>query len=366
VQFPGANRIVRHSREGVTIDWYAYRGKGAPRLASYRAATLAAAERVEAAGAAALATAYGEALAPKTGKNFIVGLIVAYRQSPAWRKLAPSTQKAWTGWLDRIHADFGELSLKAMSSKGARALILDWRDKWADRPRSADYAIQVLARLLSWAKDRELIERNPAEAIAALYSADRSDEIWTSEQIAAACEQAPAHVGAAIELLAHSGLRVGDAVALTWSAVDFEAGEIVWATSKSGGKREAVIPLTKALALALGRIERRSRLVLTTARGMPWSSAQALSHAIQKAARAAGVKRRTHDLRGAAATNLVSAGLSYPQVAMILGWSGAEVERIARRYVSRGAVSRAIADTLDARAAAVAARTGEIDPKGDF
>lgn len=348
VRLPNANRIVRRTRDAVTIDWYAYRGKGAPRLASYRGANLAAAERAEAAGAKALAAAYGEALAPRTGKHFVAGLIVTYSQSPAWRRLAPSTQKAWARWLDQIHADFGELSVRAMASKGARALILDWRDKWADRPRSADYAIQVLARLLSWAKDRELIDRNPAEGIAALYSADRSEEIWDEAALAAAKAKAPPHVAAAIELLARTGLRIGDAAALTWEAVDLDAGEIVWATSKSRRRRKAVIPITKALRAALIALPRQGPTVLTTAAGRAWSSPGALSNAIRKAARAAGVERRTHDLRGTAATHLVSAGLSYPQVATIMGWSAAEVERIARRYVSRGALSRAIAQTLDA------------------
>ncbi len=35
----------------MTIDWYAYRGKGAPRLASYHGEGVAAAERAEAEGA---------------------------------------------------------------------------------------------------------------------------------------------------------------------------------------------------------------------------------------------------------------------------------------------------------------------------
>ncbi|MCL4715541.1 MAG: tyrosine-type recombinase/integrase [Hyphomonadaceae bacterium] len=360
MQLPGANRIIRRSKtNGVTIDWYLHRGRGAPRLASYRGATLAEAERAEAAGADKLASAYGEAIQPKTGKNFVAGLIVAYKESPAWKNLRPSTQRNWKRWLDQIHTDFGDLSVKAMASKGARALILDWRDKYADTPRTADYAMQVLSRVLSWAKDRELIDRNPAEGIERLYDADRSDQIWEPKHIKAALAKAPAHVGHAIELLAHTGLRLGDMVALTWDAVDTTAGEIVWATSKSNGKREAVIPITKELRRVLKAIPRHGDIVLTTAGKTPWSSGNALSHAIQSAATGASVKRRTHDLRGTAVTNLVTAGLSYPQVAMIVAWSEAEVERIARRYVSKGAVSRAIARKINS----VAEAGRDIEPK---
>lgn len=361
MQFPNANRVVRRSGAGVTIDWYAYRGKGAPKLASYRGDTLTAAERAESAGAKALAEAWAERSHGRTSKAFVTGLIIAYKASPAWLTLAPSTQREWKRWLDRIDDAFGDLSVRAIQSRGARALILDWRDKWADRPRTADYGIQVLSRLLSWAKDRELIERNPAEGIDTLYSADRSDQIWTPRQIKATLEKAPKHVGDAIELLAHTGLRIGDAVNLTWAAVDLDAGEIVWATSKSNGKREAVIPITKALRRVLVAIPRHGDVVLNTALKRPWSSANALSHAIQDAADAAGVERRTHDLRGTAVTNLVVAGLTYPQVAMIVAWSAGEVERIARRYVSKGAVSRDIAKRLNT----VAADAAEIDAKGE-
>lgn len=361
MQLPGANRIVRRSkRNGVTIDWYAYRGKGAPRIATYTGETLAAAERAEVEGAKALAAAYGDAIQPKTGKNFMAGLIVAYKDSPAWKNLAPSTKRLWKRWLDQIHTDFGDISVKAMGSKGARALILDWRDKYADRPRTADYGIQVLARLLSWAKDRELIEKNPAEGIEGLYAADRSDQIWEPAHLTATLAHAPKHVADAIELLAHTGLRVGDAVNLTWDAVDLKAGEIVWATSKSRGRREAVIPITKELRRVLKGIPRHGDVVLATAAKRPWSSPTALSHAIKAAADKANVQRRTHDLRGTAATKFVMAGLSYPQVAMILAWREAEVERIARRYVSKGAVSRSIARTMNS----VADRDADIDPKG--
>lgn len=355
MQLPGANRVVRHSkRNGVTIDWYAYRGKGAPRLASYAGDTLAAAERAEADGAKTLAAAFGEALAPKTGKNFITGLITAYKDSPAWKNLAPSTQALWKRWLDQIDADFGDLTLKAMTSKGARSLILDWRDKYADRPRTADYGMQVLSRILSWAKDRELIDRNPAEGIDRLYSADRSDKIWEPDHMKAALAAAPKHVGHAIELLAHTGLRVGDAVNLTWAAVDLKAGEIVWATSKSRGRREAVIPITKELRRVLKAIPRHGDVVLATAGKRPWSSANVLSKAIQAAAKDASVDRRTHDLRGTAATYFVASGLTYPEVAMIMAWTEKEVERIARRYVSKGAVSRRVARRINSSAAEAA------------
>jgi integrase len=48
-----------------------------------------------------------------------------------------------------------------------------------------------------------------------------------------------------------------------------------------------------------------------------------------------------HDLRGTAATRFYIAGLSNRVVAEILAWSEEQGERIIRRYVARGAATKA-------------------------
>ena len=50
-----------------------------------------------------------------------------------------------------------------------------WRNRWADTPRTADYGMQVLSRVLSYAVDPlGKIAGNPCEGIKQLYSGDRS------------------------------------------------------------------------------------------------------------------------------------------------------------------------------------------------
>ncbi len=351
VALPNTHRIVRVSKSGVRIHWYGYRGKGAPRIASYEGKDLAEALRAETKDARNIAARYAELMTPAASMNYMGGLIANYKASPAFTTLAPSTRKIWTIYLDRIQVVFGDMSLRAMGSKGARRLILDWRDGYADRPRSADYGIEVLSRLLSWAVDREYMLKNPAEKIESLYQSDRSDLIWEPHHMEAAEGVASAHVWNAIEVLANSGLRGGDGVALVTDAIDFEAGEINWKTSKSRGRTQADIPLTKALRKVLLRIphiQEPGRRVLLTSLGTPWSSSNALSHAIGNVAKRAGFKRRMHDLRGTAVTKFRLAGLSNAEVAPIVGWSEADVEKIAKRYVSKGALSRALAKRINA------------------
>ncbi len=54
-----------------------------------------------------------------------------------------------------------------------------------------------------------------------------------------------------------------------------------------------------------------------------------------------------HDLRGTAATNFARAGLTATEIARILAWSPARVERILARYVHGAAVLREIARRVE-------------------
>jgi hypothetical protein len=55
------------------------------------------------------------------------------------------------------------MPIAAVEDKRARGKFKEWRDTMADRPRTADYAWRVLARVLSVAKDRGLIAVNVCE-----------------------------------------------------------------------------------------------------------------------------------------------------------------------------------------------------------
>jgi hypothetical protein len=87
--------------------------------------------------------------------------------------------------LDRIAEHFGELRIVQFDRpEKIRPIIRRWRNKWADKPRSADYGMQVLSRVLSFAVDPlGKIGGNPCEGIKQLYSGNRSEIIWTEAHI---------------------------------------------------------------------------------------------------------------------------------------------------------------------------------------
>jgi integrase len=220
------------------------------------------------------------------------------------------------------------------------------RNRWADTPRTADYGVQVLSRVLSCAVDLGKLAGNPCEGIKGLYSVDRSEVIWTSADIAEL--KAPAEplkgcskeVGHAVDLDACTGLRLSDLLRLSWSHIGADA--IVITTGKSKHRREAIIPLYDELRAVLAGIPKRATTVLTSSHGRPWKK-NGFGTAFQRAKKAAGIVRdlHFHDLRGTAATRFYTAGLSERAIAEIMGWEEEHVHRIIRRYVTRNAVIKA-------------------------
>ena len=171
--------------------------------------------------------------------------------------------------------------------------------------------------------------RSPAtcEGIKQLYSGNRSEIIWTDADITrikAACSAEIAH---AIDLAAHTGLRLGDLLRLSWSHVGPDA--IVVTTGKSKHRREAIIPLYEGLKHVLSAIPKRSTTILTNSRGRPWTK-DGFGSSLNKGKIAAGMADANlhfHDLRGTAATRFYVAGVPERAIAEIMGWDEEHVGR---------------------------------------
>jgi integrase len=282
--------------------------------------------------------------APEPGK--FRSLVTQYRASPDYQKLAPSTKRAWSPWLDRIADHFGTLSIAAFGHPKIRPLIWQWRTKYAGTPRTADMGVQVLSRVCAYAVNPlGKLVTNPCEGIKALYKSDRADKIWTDADIARIKAACPTDVAHAIDLAAATGLRRGDLQRLSWSHIQDDC--IVIATSKT--RKEAIIPLYADLREVLARIPRRATTVLTNSHGRPWTDV-ALGNAIMRAKAKAGIgDLHFHDLRGNAATRFYLAGLDMRTIAEIMGWGENGVERIIRKYVSRSAATREVIRSLNKR-----------------
>lgn len=357
---PGAHRVRKPRADGgVSEYWYAWRG--GPQILRATAASDALLSQAVAAQLSDALKRYETERRPAgADKRYLFGLITRYLASPACAAIAERTRRDRRKHLDRVRDDVGQMELRALEAKGARAALLRWRDKFEHTPKTADELLGALGIVLQWATDRGELADNPIKDFPRLYKANRADVIWTPDDLEKLLPHCAPELNHAVRLAALSGLRLGDLIKLPWGSVGQHA--IVWQTGKSRGRRTVVIPIYPELGELLAEIPRGPSLtILNSARRRPWSEA-GLESAFRRAkvdADAAAVEAqknpkavsgirhlRFHDLRGTAATNFVRAGLDLHDVATVLGWSKAKVEQIAARYVTAEEIGLAMVEKL--------------------
>lgn len=269
-------------------------------------------------------------------------IITAYRASPEFEGLKASTQRDYRLWLDRISERFGATPLEAFEDRRMRKDIIDWRNEWAHRPRTADKASVMIGTLLAFGIEIGFLAVNVAAGIKHLHSVDKSDQIWEREHMRAFA-RAPRHLRNALILAGLTGLRLGDLVRLDWANVGTKA-IIVERTRKRGGR--AVIPLLPETKALLARLGDREGPVLKNSRGQGWTES-GLGSVFQKV-KPKGFKRTIHDLRGTFATRLILAGLTDNEAAMVMGWTAKRIAAIRARYVNEERVVVALAERISA------------------
>lgn len=340
---PGANPVTRRRADGsIEIQWYAWKGAGAPLIGSFKGATLEEALAAEQEGAAALAAAYGDARRGPGPVKDLASLCAAYERSADFKTLADSTAAEWSRVLAALSKDkiIGDLSLAALQAKGARRLILAWRDKMAATPRKADYYVQVLQRVLNWGVDREHLVKNTIAGIAGLYASDRADVTWTDDEYDRLLAHLTPDAARVIRFMRLTGFRRKDAIRVTWSAINRDKGAIIWRTSKGRRQRVAqVAELTDELETLLAECPQRAPTILTTAAGRAWHK-DGIGASFRRARIAAGIggdedgrAKRMHDIRGTTATQKVAEALEERALHREMGWKPGDA-KVASKYVA--------------------------------
>lgn len=306
--------------------YYAWRGKGAPRLRGEP-------------GSAEFLADLREAVESRKGgdRSRISGLCAMFRASDAWNGRGPKpigakTKASWTTWLDRIQEEFGELRVEQFDRAAMTPMVIKWRNRYAKTPRAADMGIQVLSRLLSFGVAEGKLINNIAKGIEAIYDANRSDLIWTADDLEKLVSHASAEVMQAARLAALTGLRQGDLLKLSWWHV--KANSIEIETGKSKLKKTTLIPMYGELRDYLGELKKRATTVLVNTDGEPWKTGFGSSWG--RAKKDAGLQHlHFHDLRGTAATRFYLGGLSIREIAEVMTWGEDQVEALINRYVKR-------------------------------
>lgn len=368
---PGIHKVFRPLASG---GWrlHVYAVRGGPSIASFKSDTKADAikwlDSTE--GAAQLAAAY-VALNHRAEKSeTLADILHLYEASKKFTRKSDSTKSRERGPLEEIRTSrMGALPKKALASKGARPAIEKWRDEIGEAQglRAADVRVGLISKALSWAVQEGLAPANPAYGIEHLHDADRSDIIFLPKDLEAfeaaartrrmknlkkgsAEPESTPQIVLALLLVCYTGLRREDICTLAWKNIGkhviqvkpLKAVRRARTSRKSRDVRPAIIPITPELRTILDKCDpgeaKRGPWVLTSTTGGPYTPT-GLTTSFIKVRDAANIvddegrKKRLHDARGTFVTNMRAHEFTVDQIADMVGWSKAEVEKIAMKYI---------------------------------
>jgi len=224
-------------------------------------------------------------------------------------------------------------------------------DRWyADLeagPEAKAKAGRLLRALTSFAHRRGMIPSDPARVLTIRSATTRPlspDKVPTIDDVRRLVDEVPNRYRALILTLAIGGLRIGEAIALRVSRIDFRRGRITvdQAATEVSGKIVFGPPKTKAgdrtftsPAALLDALQRhvseyapsgpRDRLVFTTDSGAPIRPGNWRRRVFDPAARRAGLDVTPHTLRHHSGSLLAAGGASATEIAARLGHSNSAV-----------------------------------------
>jgi integrase len=324
------NWSIKKLADGTTKTYY-YAWRGGPRIDAEP-------------GTPEFVRLYQEVVAShrKKSTETFSSLIDYFKDCSEYKDLSDKSKRAYYGYLKLIEAKFGSMPIGVLEDKRVRGDFKEFRDSFSDTPRKADYVWTTIARVLSVAKDRGKIAVNVCERGGRLYDSDRSENIWTAEDIRQFCSVASVELQAALLLALWTGQRQGDLLRLTWT--DYDGTYIRIRQSKGRGRkgrRRVTIPVGPPLKAALDAAlkEKRSAVtILVNSFGRPWTE-DGFRTSWDKAFRKTSLKDlHFHDLRGTAVTRLALSNCSVPEIASITGHSMTTVQEILDAHYLGGRV----------------------------
>lgn len=285
----GVHKVTIRRDGKETVYYYAWRGKGAPRINAKPGTKAFTQEFVR------LTRDRQRNESPGT----IGSLIDGYVATAGYQRLAPSTRRDYERMFGIIRAEFGALPVAAIETRGSRRNFVDWRDTMKSTPRSADAHIALLARLFAWAKDQEIILRNPLERVERLHEGSRSDIIWTEEQIGKLLSDGAPHLRDVALIALWTMQRQADV--LTMPTLAFDGSRVMIRQGKTGA-RVRVAAAKDILPILRKAKEANRQRALVNSFGQNWTSSGFRASWRKEMARL-GIKGVTfHDLRGTAIT----------------------------------------------------------------
>lgn len=276
----------------------------------------------------------GQYVDPKAGRITVREYATTWQRSQVGR--ARTLMTVDVALRRHILPRLGDLSLSSVTRSDVQAVVKAMETA-GKQPGTIRLAHTIAARLFASAVDDRKIALSPCRKIALPRVDDAEIHPPTVEQVAAMAGAVGELHGPLVMLLAGTGVRIGEALALTVPDVDFlrRTLRVERQRTRENGitppktpKSVRTVPLAQVvvdeLAAHLARRTAKSEWLFTDERGEPIDY-NAWSKIWRDAKTTTGHDLVTHDLRHFCASALIAGGASVKLVQTVLGHSSAAI-----------------------------------------
>ncbi len=244
------------------------------------------------------------------------------------RHLAGETVRKYKNLLERRFVGWCE-------SKGFRLLkqidvgaIREFRTTWDDGAVYATKNLERMRAFFRFCEQARWIDRNPAASVKAPKHKSSPTLPFSAEEmkrIFDACDRYPGNADrmkAFVLTMRHSGLRIGDTIALKRERV--KGNKLFLHTQKTG--TPVYVPLPPAAVDALGKLNGDSEHFFTSGKAKPQTARANWSRYLDTVFELAKVKdAHSHRFRDTFAVSLLEKGVSIENVSVLLGHSSVRI-----------------------------------------
>lgn len=277
----------------------------------------------------------------------------------------PSTALSYRRiWKLRLSPELGQLGITDLRRRHVEAVLLAMREQKL-APSTCANALVVVRVVVRVALARELIEFDPTDGILSSRKERSPRQALGAQEVREHLDALDGWLRVFFEVLAYTGLRVGEALALRWRDIDFDKKELqvarnwdpanlIFVEPKTDAGTRTVPLIPQLISVLAGyKSEAPADGLVFPARGNP-DRPREYANIVKRASKCwekAGLEHMSpHDFRHCFVTELNRASLDPRAAADIAGHS--DIAFMMSRYVhsdgrSRAAAMEALADHLE-------------------
>lgn len=250
-------------------------------------------------------------------------------------RLKPSSVARNALCVKELNKTFGKLAVSEIATRHCE----DWMANRGTEVSASSFnkEAQVLRAILAGAQRDGLILDNPARVVKCLKVVDKEIVIPTRDEYARLLEELGKLDGRArdstklVQLLALSGMRLGEATRIVWREVDFERGQFTVSGGEVGTKNgeTRIVPLFPRLRRFLEEIRPEGS---EYGGGEQIIEIDSTKSALQSACKTAELPKFTHhSLRHYFVSNAIEVGVDFKTIAHWIGHKDGGI-LVAKRY----------------------------------